>query len=203
VPFAALGDDAPAFIARWWALYEQLGTSAATTLISALGSRLFLDNRVLNEMSFAESYHRIVHDDPPISEAEHEQYVDAMLATIETGTHGRHYRDRLKYARSQSQRQRLKWLIKRIKPLFPELAGLKPKLADQLVDTRNALTHLDPTGPDALKDEPLYRAIELLEVTIQANLLLDLELAPEDVVGLIKASYVGQTPFIGVPEGGA
>lgn len=199
VPLAALREEAPAFIGRWWALHRQLGSSATTTLISALGSRLFLDNRLLNEISFAESYHRILHNEPPLSDAEHEQYVDAMLGTIEDPAHRKHYRVRLKYAAAQGQRQRLKWLINRANDLFPDLPGLRSKLADQLVDTRNALTHLDPTGPDALRDEPLYRAIELLEVTIQANLLLDLEVDPDVAASLIRASYLNQTPFSAVP----
>jgi hypothetical protein len=196
VPFAALGDEAPGFIQRWWVLYRRLGGTAATTLMSALGSRLFLDNRFLNEMSFAESYHRIVHDKPAIPDGDHERYVAEMLDTIENAAHRKHYRQRLKYAAAQGQRQRLKWLINRAKGLFPELSGLRAKLADQLVDTRNALTHLDPTGPDALRDEALYRAVELLEVTLQTNLLLDLELPPKAVADLIRISYLNQTPFL-------
>jgi hypothetical protein len=196
VPLAALRDDAPGFIQRWWALYGRLGGTAATTLMSALGSRLFLDNRFLNEMSFAESYHRIVHDEPAIPVADHERHVAEMLDTIENAAHREHYRQRLRYAAAQGQRQRLKWLINRARNLFPELDGLRAKLADQLVDTRNALTHLDPSGPDALRDEALYRAVELLEVTLQANLLLDLELPPQTVADLIKISYLNQTPFL-------
>jgi hypothetical protein len=78
------------------------------------------------------------------------------------------------------------------------LAGLNSDLADQLVDTRNALTHLDPAGPSALRDEALYRAIELLEVAIQTNLLLDLNFPPQDVSSLTRTSYLNQTPFISV-----
>jgi hypothetical protein len=71
VPFNALGANADAFIARWWVFYQELGT-AATFLISALGSRLFLDHRFLTEMSFLESYHRARHDKPAIPPDTHE-----------------------------------------------------------------------------------------------------------------------------------
>jgi ApeA N-terminal domain 1 len=197
VPFAVLGDDATAFIARWWELHRKLGP-VTEVLITAIGSQLFLDNRLLNEMSFAESYHRILHNEPPITDAQHDAYVEAMLATVQDRDHRQHYKVRLRYAASQGQRQRLKWLIRRAKEVLPMLAGLNSDLADQLVDTRNALTHLDPAGPSALRDEGLYRAIELLEVAIQANLLLDLNFSPQDVSSLIRTSYLNQTPFISV-----
>lgn len=199
LPLAVLGDDAPAFIRRWWELHRKLGP-ATELLMSALGSRLFLQNRLLNELSFAESYHRVLHDEPPITDEQHETYLEAMLATVEDPSHRKHYRTRLRYAAAQGQRQRLKWIIRRAKRALPELSGLKAKLADQLVYTRNALTHLDPSGPLALQDEPLYRAIELLEIAIQANLLMDLGFSPQDAGELIRTSYINQTPFIPIAE---
>jgi hypothetical protein len=197
VPLAVLGDDAAAFVREWWKLYRTLGR-ATPLLLSALGSRLFLDNRLLNEMSFAESYHCILHDEPPISTDDHEKYVAEMLATIDDTRVRRHYEDRLRYAAEQGQRQRIKWLIRRAKEVV-QLDALKPSLADKLVTTRNALTNLDPKAT-ALRDEPLYRAIELLDVVIQVNLLLDLGLWPERVNGLVRASYINQTPFQSIPD---
>lgn len=200
VPFAALGDQANGFIEAWWELEGKLGSKATSVLTSAWGSRMFLDNRLLNEMSFAESYHRIIHDKPPISDDEHDRYVEAMLATVADAGHRKHYKARLRYAAAQGQRQRLKWLIRRASGVLPELPDLKPRLADRLVDTRNALTHLDETDTPPLTDEPLYRAIELLEITIQANVLLDLGLSSDLTAGLIRTSYLGQTPFVSIPD---
>jgi hypothetical protein len=82
--------------------------------------------------------------------------------------------------------------------VLPTLDGLKPRLADRLVNTRNALTHL-PVDEEPLRDEALYRAIELLEVVIQVNLLLDLRVSEADTAGLVEASYLNQTPFITFP----
>jgi hypothetical protein len=195
VPLAALGDDAVSFIQSWWEQYARLGP-ATELLMSAWGSRMFLENRLLNEMSFAESYHRILHDDPPISDEEHGQHVEAMLEAVMEPTHRRHYKQRLLHAAEQGQRQRLKWLIRRAKQMLPELDGLRGGLADALVNTRNALTHLDPSGAPRLRDEALYRAIELLEVTLQANMLLDLGLSRKRAGGLLRTSYINQTPFI-------
>jgi hypothetical protein len=78
VPFAALGDAAPAFIRSWFELYENLGP-AMLFFIAALSERMFLENRLLNDMSFAESYHRTLHDKPPITPDEHTGYMARML----------------------------------------------------------------------------------------------------------------------------
>ena len=198
VPFAALGPAAAEFIRGWFDLYDQLG-GAMLFFIGALTQRMFLENRLLNEMSFAESYHRTVHDRPPISVEEHDEYTKAMLETIEHRQHREHYRVRLRYAAAQSQRQRLKWLITRAIETLPTLGALTASLADTLVDTRNALTHLDPEGPPALTGARLYRAIELLEVAIQANLLLDLKLPPEIIAALFDLAYRNRTPFVSSP----
>jgi hypothetical protein len=63
VPFDALGDRAEEFIGRWWDLYAQLG-AAAVFLMSARRSQLYLENRLVNLMSFIETYHRQLHDKP-------------------------------------------------------------------------------------------------------------------------------------------
>jgi ApeA N-terminal domain 1 len=196
VPLAVLEDDASAFIARWWVLYERLGP-AVLFLMSAFGSRMFLENRLLNELSFAESYHRILHDDPPVSRKDHKQYVAAMLATINDPDDRDHYRMRLSHADEQAQRQRVDWLVKRASEILPGIAGLDTTLAGHLVKTRNALTHLDPAAAgSALRDEPLYRAVELLEVVLRANLLVDLGIPNDQARALLEGSYQGQTPFV-------
>jgi hypothetical protein len=81
VPFSALQDAAPTFISGWFELYDRLGP-AMLFFIAALSERMFLENRLLNDTSFAASYHRILHDEPPIAAEEHAGYVAAMLKTI-------------------------------------------------------------------------------------------------------------------------
>lgn len=83
---------------------------------------------------------------------------------------------------------------------MPKLAVLKVGLADRLVDTRNALTHLDPTGPPGLSGGGLFRAIELLEVVLQLNILLDLNIERALAENLFEVCYYRRTPFIDVPS---
>jgi hypothetical protein len=199
VPFAALGASIADFVAAWFRLYAELG-EAALPLISALGSQLFLDNKLLNEMSFAESYHRLKHDSPAIARREHKAYVAAMLATVENEAHRDHYRQRLGYAAHQTARQRLEWLIGRAHDFLPDVPRLDLQLADDLVATRNALAHLDPASPPRLSGAALYYGIARLELVIQANILGDLGVAPAVVTSLIMNSYYRQFPIMVFPE---
>jgi hypothetical protein len=195
VPFAALGDEMAEFARAWFRLYAELG-DAAIMLMSAFGSRLFLENKLLNEMSFAESYHRTKHNEPAVPADEHVRLVEQMLAAVPDGSYRKHYEQKLRYAAEQTARRRLKSLVLRAAELLPEVPWLKRKLADDLVDTRNALTHLDPSVPTPLTGGELFYGVLRLELVLQVNLLLDLELEPAFVAGLIRHSYHRQAPLV-------
>lgn len=193
VPFNALGDGADEFISRWWDLYARLGT-AAVFLMSALGSQLYLENRLLNLMSFIESYHRQLHDKPKVLPDVHRANVEAMLEVIEDKAQRDHYKQKLKFAGEQNARQRVKELVRRAHQTLPGVPRLDAKLADQLVDTRNALTHLDPSERSGLDGVDLIYAVARLQLVIQTNLLLDLQLGKAKVAELVLTSYDNQMP---------
>ncbi len=193
MPFNALGNRAEAFIGRWWDLYARLGP-AATFLMSALGSQLYLENRLLNLMSFIESYHRRLHDKPRVPPDIHQINVEVMLEVIEDKAHRTHYKQKLDHADAQNARQRVKELVRRAHETLPGIDRLDAKLADQLVITRNALTHLDPAGDLGLQGVDLVYAVARLQLVIQTNLLLDLQLSKDKVAELILTSYDNQMP---------
>jgi hypothetical protein len=199
VPFNALGDSAEEFIARWWDLYAELG-KAATFLISALESELFLEHRFLTLMSFIESYHRAKHDEPKVSPSDHKANTAKMLGVITSKAQRDHYRVRLKYAGEQSARQRLKAMVRRTHETLPGVPKLTAKLADHLVDTRNALTHLDPSVPPGLEHLDLVYGAARLQLVIQTNILLDLQLGRKKVAELVLTSYVNQMPVLDFSE---
>jgi hypothetical protein len=195
VPLGALTSGVDDFIASWFRLYAELG-QAALTLMSALGSRLFLDNKLLNEVSFAESYHRIKHDQPTVPADDHERHTAAMLSVVPDANHRDHYKQILRYAAQQTARRRLKWLVARAAEVLPDVEWLKPRLANDLVDTRNSFAHLDPSSQPPLTAAKLYYGIARLEVVLQANLLLDLGIDSSLVRQLLMISYRNQIPFV-------
>jgi len=193
VPFNALGNNANDFLARWWKLYHELG-SAAGFLTSALGSELFLENRLLNETTFLEGYHRIKHDSPVISAEDHTHNVTKMLEAIEDDEQRNHYALKLQHAEEQNARTRFRAMVRRARDTL-DVSALDKKLVEQLMNARIANTHLGPDVPTGPQGVDLVYAVALLQVVIETNILLDLRLDKEKVADLVHVSYRHQMPI--------
>ncbi len=199
VPFSALGDGAEGFLSAWFELYAKLDR-AADFLISALNSELFLENRLLNLTSFLESYHRTLHDEPAVSPEDHRRNMEAMLDALPDQSQRQHYAEKLRYADQQNARQRFREMVTRAHDTLGGLDSLGKELVDQLMQARNANTHLDPTGPRGPEGIDLIYAMANLRLVIQTNMLLDLQLDPELVAGLVLTSYRNQMPVFDFRE---
>jgi hypothetical protein len=88
----------------------------------------------------------------------------------------------------------LKWLVRRAHDTLPSVPKLNSALVGGLVQTRNALAHLDPDGPRGLDGIPLVYAVARLQLVLQTNLLLDLGLGSDDVNTLVLTSYHNMMP---------
>jgi ApeA N-terminal domain 1 len=183
----------PDLIDAWRTLHLQLG---------AVGQAFFeLQNstdapltRLLRLTSCAEGYHRALHDEPPFTDEEHDAMVAAMTDALPEDRGMRsHYRDRLRYANSQSQRQRMRWLIERAAKVDERLEGRTAKLTNRLVGWRNEHTHLagDVVAP-SLDDLLLLNAV--LTYVLEANILLDIGI-DENAPYCLVHGYVWDDPI--------
>lgn len=59
-------DDPVALIGAWIDLHSRLGASTAFLFGTLNASRLPVENEFLNLMAFAEAYHRVLHNEPPL-----------------------------------------------------------------------------------------------------------------------------------------
>ncbi|HEY5193120.1 MAG TPA: HEPN domain-containing protein [Solirubrobacteraceae bacterium] len=199
VRLAALGEDALPFIGRWWQLYWTLGP-AAKYLNAALSGDMFLEQKLLAGMSFVESYHRELHDDPVVPRDEHKRNIAAMLDALPNQARRNRYLALLQLGVQQSARERLELLIDRAKDTLPTVPGLDTTLAKELVVTRNAIAHLDRSISKALNGVDLIYAVARLSLVIQINLLLDLELEPNLAGSLVLTSYDRRMPIVDYRE---
>ena len=168
------GDGFSELIASWLNLHIELGPVGAALFEILNTAEMPPLTRLLRLTSCAEGYQRALHDEPPFSQEDHNAMVDAMIAGLPEVTETRrHYRDRLRYANSQSQRQRIKWLINRAAEVDDRLTGQASALTGRLVGWRNDQTHLDgEISTPPLDDLLLLNAI--LTYVLEANMLLDL-----------------------------
>lgn len=188
---ATLHEDPSAFVRRWFENRARLAEAGDLLIATLDGPKLYLENRLLNYLAFAEAYHRIEHDCQPLPEAVHERLVARMLDALDTDEQRDVYRNRLRYANSLSQRWRVEALVVRAAATVPRLEPLATRLSRGLVHTRNYITHWGDPTKHVLKDEELFDAVRQLVLVLQVNLMLDLGLSGEVVAACVEGSYNG------------
>jgi hypothetical protein len=175
LPSGVWGEDAFAeLIASWRDLSRRLG-SVATELFDVFNT---VDMpplaRLLRLTACAEGYHRVLHDEPPFEPEAHKEMVEDMIAALpEHGDAREHYRQRLQFANSQSQRERIRWLVERAAEADDRLQGQARVVTRRLVAWRNSQTHLSE-GLDAPVLDDLLLLNAVLTYVLEANILLDL-----------------------------
>jgi len=189
---AALGESASDVLGRFFDLHRQL-RPVATVLFNELNLAVpSLEKRVITLMAFAEAYHRELHDDRPLSRADHRRFRKEMLGAIDDEHARAVYAARLDYANEQSAKERLDELFDRASTVLAELDKSAGSLPRQLVATRNRYVHWGEPSEHVLDFQPLIDALRTLIVVVQVNLLLDLEVEAKLIERLIQKSYLGQ-----------
>ncbi len=177
-------------VARWLEMHAALETGR-DVFFAALTSQLYIENELLNLMTAAESYHRTLHDSPPLTDERHEELACAMLAVAATAEEREVYESAIRFANSASQRNRLRFLFDRAVEAIPELQPVRTRFVSQLVDTRNFYTHVGDRTANVIGGLALRRQLMRLVLVLQINYLRDLGLTLEEVSRLVRRSYVG------------
>ena len=140
LPRRALAERAADVLGRWWALLDAL-RPAHTMLFGVWNAHsIYLENSLLNLTSFAEGYHERLHDYPRIDPDEHTQLVKQALEPLPERIRWI-YKQALRYAYRQTQRERLTDIIERAQSLVPEVA------ADVELLVRPTRRYAEPLNP--------------------------------------------------------
>ncbi len=194
LPAGIWGEDGLALLVdRWRNLHHSIGAVARALFEVWNTPDMPPLTRLLRLASCAEGYHRALHDEPPFTEQDHDDMVAAMMASLPQKTAIRdHYRTPLRYANSQSQRKRIRWLTDRAAVVDDRLARRSPDLTDRLVGWRNEQTHLDVevTTPP-FDDLLLLNAV--LTYVLEANVLLDLGIG-DNTLRCLSLGHVWDDP---------
>jgi hypothetical protein len=193
-------DDIGELIARWFALHRDLG-DAAQFLFGTINDRdLLAVNRMLNLLAFAETYHRRKYDEPPLTKEQHDTFRKDMLGQLPSQYERDVYGGRLQHANAQSQRQRVRWLVRRAATADPRLENVKKALVDSLIETRNHLTHFEPPNEWVSNTSYGYALLAAaLEYVLEGNILLDLGLDEERVQECLAHGHGWDDPIPELP----
>jgi ApeA N-terminal domain 1 len=174
-------DEGADIVRTWFDLRDQLGPVWRLFFSTLVDIDLTPESLLLNLTAFAEGYHRTLHDVRPLSEKDAQTAVAAMLDAIPDDQR-EVFLGPLKYANSQSQRARIRWLAKRATEVIDAIEGIGAwdldlrRFTSEVTDTRNWLTHWGDRGPHVQEGAELSRLASQLYLVLVVNILIDLGL---------------------------
>jgi hypothetical protein len=192
----ALGRSAPKVLEAWYALVEELRPADVVAFGVWNAQSIYLENMLLNLMSFAEAFHERRMDAPRLDQAEHRKLVKKLLRGLPDDVR-QAYREALAYAYRQTQRERVTELVEWARVWVPAVAPDPDLLVRRLVATRNHLTHLGDAGPDVVDDDEMVEIVERLSAVLRINLLLALDIDDNALEYAFHARYGGSSLYDG------
>lgn len=186
-------DGFPELLSAWRSLHGRLGAVGAAFFELLNLADLAPLTRLLRLSACAEGYHQALFDESPFADEEYKSMVAAMLDALPEDRDIRsHFRARLAFANSQSQRQRIRWLIERAATVDERLQGRAAEITQRLVGWRNEQTHLaEEISTPPVDDVVLLNAV--LTYVLEANILLDLGIG-ENVGYCLAHGHVWDDP---------
>lgn len=185
--YGDIEEDFTEVVKKWLAVSDEL-SSVCDLFFSVMYNRnLYQENRFLNIAQAAETYHRRrFKKDVPGDE--HVNRLAAILASAPE-----EYREwlemKLKYSHEPPLSQRLKDLIREVDKVIRPLLGKKDRFVQKAVDTRNFLTHYDPSlEHKAARGEALFVLTQTLSLLVQACFLHELGLSDERCIEFFRRS---------------
>jgi hypothetical protein len=187
--------DTASLVTAWIDLHSRLGPSTVFLFGTLNASRLPVENEFLNLMAFAEGYHRVLHNEPPLQAEDHSAYRASMLAALPDDEEIERIYDRdLVHSNRQSQRERMAWFVDRAeRDDWPDELG--ENIVSACLATRNWLTHWAKKTTKVVENGDLALLNRQLLFVIEANLLCDLGLSDEAVARCLALGYVWDYPF--------
>jgi hypothetical protein len=176
-------------IANWFATRESLRSVRDLYFGTLYNPEAYLQQKFLSLAQALESYHRTRMKALESPEDEHRKRIAGILD--KTDQQDRSWlEEKLRWSNEVTFRTRLKDLLHDLSDVVPEIIGDPDKLANQVVDTRNYLTHYDPRLRDqAASVHELIEITERLKTVLHACLTVELGLGKSMVRFLFAKNW--------------
>ena len=188
-------------MSQWFEKFEKL-YRVLQMYNRAISMKMFLEEQFMTYARAVEVYHRQIHDEPYIDDSNYETICEGLKETLSSlmpTCKNERYKSleqavhsSLKYANRPSLRRRLKDTGKRYIVYNERLFENYNKFIDDVVTTRNYLTHFDENDKKRAKLEfrDLYSMRERLRVILEISLLSELGLNESQIKHIIRGSAV-------------
>ena len=173
--YPEVADKFPDYLARWVANGPALEPVYDLYFGTLYNPRMYLDQRFLSIVHAIEAFHARIHGGLWMSREDYgaiyRTLVNAIPATL-SPDHRSSLDNKLKYGNEFSLRKRLKEVVLRWKDVLHEFIPKESAFIDQVVATRNYLTHHDESARDSVAEgDELYGLTERLRLVAEACLL--------------------------------
>lgn len=171
--------DKPAeTVAAWFDLRRRVGPVWGLFFAALDRPESLLEDRLLGLLAFAEGYHRAIHDEAPLTAAEEKAARKAIKEALADSPAKEVFMTAIGHANSQTQRDRLLFLISRALEVVGEWWYVEEGiLAARLIHTRNWLVHWGSRGKHTIDDTgEMVELLRGLIIVLYVNILFDLGL---------------------------
>lgn len=183
---------APAeLISAWYGLRRRIGPVWDVFFAAVDRPESLLEDRLLGLLTFAEGYHRALHDSLPLTRKQEKAATKAIKAALEDEDIRLVYKAAIAHANSQTQRERLDFLTGRALDVVGEWWYVDREVfANRLIHTRNWLVHWGKRGAHVVEDTAgMVELVRGLILVLYVNVLLDLGLCADAAAGVIGSGW--------------
>lgn len=176
------------YLKNWFSKVEILEPVFNLYFGTLYNSDMYLDHIFLSTIQAVESYHRRTMKNHIWSEEDFTTIKNEVLNCT-----SKKYKDwvtnKFQYGNEPSLRRRIKELLEEFNSIFGEFSIYNSEFAENVTNTRNYLTHYDPTLKEkSLKDQDLFNTIQKLRALVEVCFMKQLGIPNEDVKKIMKRS---------------
>lgn len=189
--FNDIADNIALYFGNWLQKSELLEPAFDLYFGTLYNRRMYLQQRFLSLSQAVESYHRRTlqgkyQSDEDYLRGLYPEFVKCIPTGLEEGFKESLQR-RMKYLNEFSLRKRLTELFKKHEDVLFRKIGTTNKLIDDVVNTRNFLTHYDiDLDLKAKSGEELYILCEKLKFILEVSFLFEIALPPQKIKDLVS-----------------
>jgi hypothetical protein len=175
-----------ATIARWLVVARKFDIVLGWLLSIRYASGLYVQNRFLNVVSAAESFHRLRFSNELMRGEDFQTFVDELVEAVPE-QHREWLAGQLQFSNEPRLRRRLKELARYAGPAFTSVCGRRDRWISLAVEVRNRLTHYDKDRQITFEDGDLYFVAESVYLLVMLCLFRECGVAT-DVLGRVGDS---------------
>lgn len=200
--FGDIKDDFGAYLNNWFKKSELIQPVYDLYFATLYSPKMYLQYEFLALAQALEAYHRRIYGGEYMSEQEYQQIYDGLTNAIPETTEvdfKATLKEKLKYLNEFSLRRRIKETLEKLGDLVNVLITNTKNFTDDVVNTRNFLTHYDKSLEKSEKrGQELYDLIERMKFVLEISFLVEMGLPPDKIKGLTSRNqrykYLAQRP---------